>query len=225
MHLGRGHVGQLRAPRLDVGAVLVVVKPLLQNVELVHAAARQTRRRHPVPPVGVHIVVQEQALEVVRSIAPVKGEVQRQIRRHILAAAVGHEARVLQLAHVRIYKRISCVSILPQLQHFGVIDPWLLHVLWALQFEHISANLLAEKTIEVAPEKLEHDPVRGLVLFALLFVFLQLPVDGAWGDAAVRQPRGQFGGIVAPEHAVARVKVGGHQVRVPQVVLQASQRH
>ena len=49
-------------------------------------------------------------------------------------------------------------------------------------------------------------------------------VDDARRDAAEREPGRELGGVVRAEHAVARVKVGRHRARVPQVVLEAPER-
>eukprot|EP00955_Chlamydomonas_euryale_P093120 364760-Chlamydomonas_euryale.AAC.3 len=42
--------------------------------------------------------------------------------------------------------------------------------------------------------------------------------------AARGQPGRQLGGVVSAQHAVARVKVGRHQVAIKQIVLQACKR-
>lgn len=49
-------------------------------------------------------------------------------------------------------------------------------------------------------------------------------IDGARRYAAERQPRGEFGGVIGLDHAVARVEVGRDGVAAPQVVLQPGQR-
>ena len=55
-------------------------------------------------------------------------------------------------------------------------------------------------------------------------ILLQLVVYGARGDAPLCQPGRKLGGVVRAQHAIARVKVAGHLVGVPQVVLQALER-
>eukprot|EP00976_Prorocentrum_cordatum_P071921 1180511-Prorocentrum_minimum.AAC.1 len=47
-------------------------------------ASTRCMRGAPVPPVGAHVVVQQEALKVVRSQPPIKAEVQRQVGRHVL---------------------------------------------------------------------------------------------------------------------------------------------
>ena len=68
-------------------------------------------------------------------------------------------------------------------------------VLGAVQFE------------EVAPDELEHEPVRRLVLDALALVPPALGGDEPRRDAAVREPRRELRRVIGAEHAVARLKV------------------
>eukprot|EP00955_Chlamydomonas_euryale_P093127 364760-Chlamydomonas_euryale.AAC.10 len=65
---------------------------LLDDVEVVDAAAGEARHRNPVAPVAAHVIVEQHRLKVVRAAAPVDAQVQHQIGCHILAAAVAHEA-------------------------------------------------------------------------------------------------------------------------------------
>ena len=57
----------------------------------------------------------------------------------------------------------------------------------------------------------------------LALIALDLVVDGAGGQAAVREPGREFCGVVRAQHAIAGVKVAGHRACVPGVVLQPPQ--
>lgn len=62
---------------------------------------------------------------------------------------------------------------------------------------HTAMHVLHTAPEVVPPDELKDDPVGGLVAAALLLVLLDVVVDSARGQAAVRQPGGKLGGVVA----------------------------
>ena len=96
----------------------------------------------------------------------------------------------------------------------------------AYKQHHLSgkASIVAEISLEViSPGELKGDPVGGFVAAVLALIALDLVVDGPGGQAAMREPGREFGGVVRAEHAIAGVEVAGHRTRVPGVVLQPPQ--
>ena len=83
-----------------------------------------------------------------------------------------------------------------------------LHVLWVctprgavagqpLELEDAGADLDAQELEEIPPHQLEDHPVRRLVGDAsLALVPFAFGVHAPWGDATVRQPRRQLGGVI-----------------------------
>mmetsp|Transcript_6656 Transcript_6656/g.17309 ORF Transcript_6656/g.17309 Transcript_6656/m.17309 type:complete len:205 (+) Transcript_6656:62-676(+) len=85
---------ELRNPRPRILPVLVIRLPLLHNVEvpILPRVVPDPRRVGPVPPVGSHVVVQEERLEPLRAEPPVDAQVLSEEGGDVLAASVRHEA-------------------------------------------------------------------------------------------------------------------------------------
>mmetsp|Transcript_30410 Transcript_30410/g.79787 ORF Transcript_30410/g.79787 Transcript_30410/m.79787 type:complete len:304 (-) Transcript_30410:790-1701(-) len=173
---GRGRERHLPAvalqPVVHVLALRVVVAELFPRVELVHALAGEASRGHPVSPVRAGVVVQEELLEVGRPVPPVHPEVEDEVAGNVLAAAVAHETRGLQLSHVGIHKRVSGAAVLPLFQIRTAAMPRSLVARDTPWHEDLRAIAFGHVDVEVTPSQLENKPVCGFVLCALLLVTL-----------------------------------------------------
>ena len=184
----RGHVLELGDPILDVRALRVVVLGLLGDVELVDAAAGHAGGGDPVTPVGGAVVVQELVLEPLGAEPPVQPGVEREPRRDVLPAAVGHEPRRRELAHVGVHQRVAGLPSLPSGEGGGVVAPRTGAALvpasahrtpgGTLGTEDGVAVLEREEFEEIPPDELEDEPVRGLVLHALRLKLANLGDNG-----------------------------------------------
>ena len=64
----------------------------------------------------------------------------------------------------------------------------------------------------VPPQQLEHNPVGGLVGLPFRLILLDLVVDGSGRQAAMGQPGAELGAVVAAQHSIASLEVGGYEV-------------
>lgn len=95
------HISQLRHPRLHVVTMRIIVLRLLHDVE--RAIARVRADACPVRPIArvrAHVVVDQVGLKVFGAPPPVNFQLVGEEGAYVLAAAVGHVARVQQFAHL-----------------------------------------------------------------------------------------------------------------------------
>lgn len=116
----------LACTHTELGTSATIIARLLAWVHHTHRAhagrggapaAREACSRHPVTPVGGHVVVEEQVLEPVCPEAPVDSEIEHKVGRDVLAAPVAHEPCAAQLAHVGVHEGHPRLALLPQLKH------------------------------------------------------------------------------------------------------------
>mmetsp|Transcript_39351 Transcript_39351/g.91847 ORF Transcript_39351/g.91847 Transcript_39351/m.91847 type:complete len:270 (+) Transcript_39351:235-1044(+) len=189
----RRHLLQLRNPPSQIVPVLIVVLALFHGVEAVQPPAGHAGAGAPVSPVGVYVVVQQLRLEEVGAVPPVGVHVDRQEAAYVLAAAVGHEARRCQLAHVGVYQGVSGPALRPGRKFLRVEAPPATVGMLAsgplsqssVEHENIVAVLQSEEFEKVPPQQLEDDPVGRLVLFATFFVGGAFGGNAPGADAAV----------------------------------------
>mmetsp|Transcript_65298 Transcript_65298/g.174053 ORF Transcript_65298/g.174053 Transcript_65298/m.174053 type:complete len:315 (-) Transcript_65298:445-1389(-) len=192
---------------VDVLMIGVVVLELLLGVEAVDALPRESCSRDPVAPVRAGIVIKQQLLEVRCPVAPVNSQIKNEVAGDILPAAVAHPASLLELAHVRVYKRVTRAPIFPALQGIPASGPRRLVSCDAPSHKDLVPIAVAHVDKEVPPCQLEDQPVGGLVLDTLSLVALRLPPDAPWREAPMRQPGAELRGVPLAEHAVPDLEV------------------
>lgn len=225
MDLRSGHIGQFWQPVLHVATVRVVVLRLLENVEKPEAPriVADASGVVPVAPVAAHVVVDQQGLEPLCAHVPVDAQIFGQEAGHVLAAAIGHEARGGQLSHIGVHEGKARFAARPQLEARPVFFPRDLDALEPRCPKDLVAVLETDKAEIVAPQQLKDQPVGGVVGGAIVFVGEHLVVDVAGGETAEGQPRRELGGIVGPQHAVAGFFVDAEAIALPKIVLEPRQ--
>ena len=120
---------------------------------------------------------------------------------YVLAAAVRHEARRPQLAHVRVHQRRARPPLLPCSQSITIDAPLPRRALDAVREEELLSIIVRVIHEVVAPRQFKFDPVRALVGHSLLFIFRTFMSDAARRQAAPREPGRELRGVALADHA------------------------
>ncbi len=132
------------------------------------------------------------------------------------------------------YKR-TCLSVAEFVEYFHVAAPspmaFIEHLsVWTVQMEHLIAVLETRELEEVAPQQLEHDPVRTLVADPRAALkLLDLAVHQMGRQVAARQEGAELGRVLGAHGLVPRLLVrhqgaAGIAAIAPHIVVQPVQR-
>ena len=182
-------LSELRHPRADVLALRVAASRLLRNMEPIDTAAREAGRTDPFHPIGANVIVRQHRLEVVRATTPLHPQVQRHVAGHTLPPFAGHPPRRFQFPHVGVDQGHPPLPLTPPPPGLTVRIPQLRLPDDPAGEEDPVPALAPVKAVEIVPQQLVHDPIRGLVGRARPFVRGDLVVHLPGGYAPQRHPR------------------------------------
>ena len=170
-------------------------------------------------------MIDECLLEPVLTMAPVLLQIEAEVARRHLTSSIGDIAGGLKIAHNRIDDGHASLTFAPANDQVLVCSPLRLSsATVTVLVEDVVTVLVGPVVPEVPPKQLLNEVLRVFVRAVLTLPVFHLPVDGAWGEAAIGHPGTELGVEVWPKEAIPQVLIVSHTLILPEVVVQPLQR-
>ena len=143
---------------------------------------------HPVSPVAVYIVIDQQAFKIGGADAPVLFQVLGPKARDILSTSVAHPAGLGDFFHIGVDKRLFSVSGRPMFLGFDRTIPGIIFFQDTPDLKNLAPVLERHVFKVIPPNQFKDQPVGTIVLFHLFFEILDFSIDGPRRDAAIGEP-------------------------------------
>mmetsp|Transcript_14766 Transcript_14766/g.39564 ORF Transcript_14766/g.39564 Transcript_14766/m.39564 type:complete len:203 (-) Transcript_14766:940-1548(-) len=177
----------------------------------------------PVSVIRARVAVKQQGLKPFCAKTPVNAELANQKARNILPASVAHKPCLAKLSHICIDQRKASVAFRPSRESLHVLRPFLVSTTTRSAGKKDRRPILECCEAEiVSPQKLENEPIRGVVRTVFLLVALDFGVNPPRTDAAMREPSAEFRRVRLAHHPVPRLFVRRNQAALVRIVQHSS---